>query len=423
MARDDDQLLDLPPVFGSGVIGACDICGTRQAVIVLSKERYKLCVLDFLNKTWIKTDKKPGAPLPLYRSERVWYPTDGTRSGTAQGILLTPTKQVRHPGVLITPDVYGITTTVLDGAIRLAREGMEVFIPDVAKTDGIGPSHHLALRTGVTVRGGIPTSARRVSALVNLYGDALAFLRSREMVDPKRTALLGLSYGGSLALALAARETRLAAVALAYPMPVHPADLAALVSAPLFYVGGARDRVAEKAHRQIRGLSTGDEGAGRVLRAARCRPQLPLPGPPRLRPPVGRSGLVADPGLPEEATVPGSADAPRGPSQARDHGRCPRRSPSHPRSLADGTRHPEADGAGTQRLNRAHPSAGTAAAVSTSSFAARVNRIAFARFPRILNVPSRIALTGSTSFRSSRVQFSGVPSYTNSLGRFRASAW
>ena len=251
MARDDDQLLDLPPVFGSGVIGACDICGTRQAVIVLSKERYKLCVLDFLNKTWIKTDKKPGAPLPLYRSERVWYPTDGTRSGTAQGILLTPTKQVRHPGVLITPDVYGITTTVLDGAIRLAREGMEVFIPDVAKTDGIGPSHHLALRTGVTVRGGIPTSARRVSALVDLYGDALAFLRSREMVDPKRTALLGLSYGGSLALALAARETRLAAVALAYPMPVHPADLAALVSAPLFYVGGARDRVAEKAHRQI----------------------------------------------------------------------------------------------------------------------------------------------------------------------------
>ncbi|HTS32662.1 MAG TPA: dienelactone hydrolase family protein [Thermoplasmata archaeon] len=251
MARDDDQMLDLPPIFGSGVIGTCDICGTRQAVIVLSKERYKLCVLDFLNKTWIKSDKKPGAPLPLYRSERVWYPTDSTRSGKAQGILLTPTKQVRHPGVLVTPDVYGITTTVLDGAIRLAREGIEVFVPDVAKTDGIGPAHLVSLRTGVTVRGGIPTSARRVSELVDLYADALTFLRGREMVDAARTALLGMSYGGSLALALAARDTRLAGVVVAYPMPVHPAGLTALVSAPLLYVGGARDRASEKARRQI----------------------------------------------------------------------------------------------------------------------------------------------------------------------------
>jgi dienelactone hydrolase len=251
MARDDDQLLDLPPVFGSGVIGACDICGTRQAVIVLAKERYKLCVIDFLNKTWVKSDKKPGAPLPPYRSERVWYPTHVTRSGKAQGILLTPTKQVRHPGLLVTPDIYGITTTVLDGAIRVAHEGVEVFIPDVAKTEGIGAAHHLALRTGVSVRGGIRTSARRVEALLGLYADALAYLRGREMVDPTRVALLGVSYGGSLALALAARDTRLAAAALAYPMPVHPPELAALVSSPLLYVGGARDRSAEKARRQI----------------------------------------------------------------------------------------------------------------------------------------------------------------------------
>lgn len=251
MPRDDDQMLDLPRVFGSGVVGVCDICGTRQAVIVLSKERYKLCVLDFLNKTWIKSDKKPGAPLPLYRSDRVWFPTDATRTGKAPGILLTPTKQVRHPGVLITPDVYGITTTVLDGAIRLAREGIEVFVPDVAKTDGIGPAHHITMRTGVTVRGGIPTSARRVSELLALYADALSFLRSREMVDAARTALFGVSYGGSLALALASRDTRVAALALAYPMPLHPAGLATLVSAPVFYVGGDHDRVAEKARRQI----------------------------------------------------------------------------------------------------------------------------------------------------------------------------
>jgi len=251
MPKDDDQLLDLPPVFGSGIIGACDICGTRQAVIVLSKERYKLCVLDFLNKSWIKSDKKPGAPLPPYRSDRIWFPTDSTRSGKAPGIVLSPTKAVKRPGVLITPDIYGITTIVLDGAIRLAKEGCEVLIPDVAKTDGISPAHHLSLRAGVSVRGGIPTSARRVEELVELYGDALTFLRSRELVDPARTALLGVSYGGALAIALAARDTRLAAVALSYPMPVRPDNLSGLISAPLLYVGGERDRVSEKSRRQI----------------------------------------------------------------------------------------------------------------------------------------------------------------------------
>jgi len=251
MPKDDDQLLDLPPIFGSGIIGACDICGTRQAVIVLSKERYKLCVIDFLNKAWVKSDKKPGAPLPPYRSERIWFATDATKSGTAPGIVLSPTKAVKRPGILVTPDVYGITTTVLDGAIRLAKEGFEVMIPDVAKTDGISPAHHISLRAGVTLRGGIPTSARRVEELVGLYGDALRFLRSRELVDPARTGLLGISYGGGLAIVLAARDTRLAAVALAYPMPVRPDHLSGLISAPLLYVGGERDRSAEKTRHQI----------------------------------------------------------------------------------------------------------------------------------------------------------------------------
>ena len=100
MPKDDDQMLDLPPVFGSGIIGVCDICGTRQAVIVLSKERFKLCVLDFLNKSWIKSDKKPGAPLPPYRSGPGLVPDrlDQVRDGP--GIVLSPTKTVKQPGAV-----------------------------------------------------------------------------------------------------------------------------------------------------------------------------------------------------------------------------------------------------------------------------------------------------------------------------------
>ena len=250
--RDDDRMLDLPaPEFGSGVIGVCDICGERQAVIVLNKERYKLCVIDFLNKTWLKSDKKPTSPAPLYRSERVWIDSTVPPTGKVPAIALTPTKVVRHPVVLITPDVFGLTTTVLDAAIRFAREGCEVLVPDLAKTDGIGASHHLSLRSGAQFRGGVAVGSKRVEELVRLYTDALDYLRSREMVDPAKSGVFGLSYGGTLALALAARDPKLAAVALAYPMPVRPAELAQLVTAPIFCVAGSADRASAKAIAQL----------------------------------------------------------------------------------------------------------------------------------------------------------------------------
>ena len=250
--RDDDLLLSLPaPEFGSGIVGVCDICGKRQAVVVLTKERFKLCVLDFLNKTWIKTDKKPGVPAPLYRSERVAFESEATPTGTAQGILLRPTKLARHPAVLVTPDLFGLTTTLLDGAIRLAREGFEVFLPDVGKIDGLGTTHQIAMWSGARFRGGVPVDSRRVDRLLHLYHDALDFLRTREMVDPARSAVFGVSYGASLALALAAQDTKLAAVALAYPMPVKPANLAKLVTAPLLYVAGSEDTATARARRQL----------------------------------------------------------------------------------------------------------------------------------------------------------------------------
>jgi len=251
--RDDDRMLDLPAAeFGSGIIGVCDVCGTRQAVIVLSKERFRLCVIDFLNKAWVKTDKKPGSPAPLYRSERVEFPTSVPTTGKAPAIVLSPTKIVRHPVVLITPDVYGMTTTVLDAAIRFAREGFEVLVPDIVKTDGLRGGRLLALRSGAWFRGGVALDSSRVSDLVRLYGDALAYLLSREMVDPSKAAVFGSSYGATLALGVAASTTKLAAVALAYPMPARPRDLAKLVSAPLLCVAGSSDRNAARAVEQIR---------------------------------------------------------------------------------------------------------------------------------------------------------------------------
>jgi len=268
--RDDDRLLDLPEAeFGSGVIGVCDVCGVRQAVVVLQKERFRLCVLDFLNKTWLKTDRSPTAPPPVYRSERIWYPTEAAPGGRAPAIVLSPTRVFRHPVVLVTPDVYGITTTLLDGAIRFAREGFEVLLPDVGKTDGVGISHHLALRAGRSLRGGVQVTAPRTARLLALYRDALRHLLGREMVDPARAAVFGTSYGGALAMALAAESTSLTAVALAYPVPVVPAALPDLISAPLFLVRGDGDPLAERTERQLRASAVASTSTFGTIRGGR----------------------------------------------------------------------------------------------------------------------------------------------------------
>jgi dienelactone hydrolase len=256
--RDDDLLLTTPGLeFGSGVIGACDICGKRQAVIVLNKERFKLCVIDFLNKTWTGSKLKPGAPLPPYRSERVTFPTDAVPSGEAAGILLVPSKVVRHPIVLITPEVYGITTSLLDAGIHFARAGFEVLIPDLGKTSLFGPTDHFSSRLALRTKGGVAITSPRISKLVRYYADALNYMRSREMVDPDKTAVFGLSFGGSLALGVAGLDQRLSAVALAYPAPVSPSDAVTLVTAKVFVVLGRGDRVAAASRRQLEALPAG----------------------------------------------------------------------------------------------------------------------------------------------------------------------
>ena len=265
--RDDDELLSTPGLeFGSGIVGVCDICRKRQAVIVLLKERYKLCVIDFLNKTWLESKAAPGRPLPPYRSERIFFPTSALPTGKAPAIVLSPTRPVRRPVVLLTPDVYGITTSVLDGAIRLARDGFEVLVPEVGKTAGIGPMDHLSLRSGAITGGGVPVSAPRVRRLLGLYADALRALRSREMVDPTRSALVGLSFGGALALGLAGEDRETTAVAVAYPVPVRPAEHLRLVTAPIFAVAGARDRRALAAVGEIEAAAARGEVTAEVLR-------------------------------------------------------------------------------------------------------------------------------------------------------------
>jgi dienelactone hydrolase len=353
MSDDQDLLLpDYPEIFGSGIIGVCDICGKRQAVIVLQKERYKLCVLDFLNKSWTGTTIKPGAPLPPYRSDRVWFDTAIAKSGTSTAILLTPTKVVRHPTVLITPDVYGVTTVLLDAAIRFAKDGYEVLIPEVGKVPGIGFPEHLATRGGAYLAGGVPLRSSRTRKLVLYFQDALTYLRSRPLADFEKAAIFGVGFGASLALGVAGEEQKLTAVALAYPMPVRPSTYVDLVTAPVLFVDAGRDGASRRARRAFEARATQlaapveyadfpgarrnflsrDVGAydlplaeaawGRILTFLKSRLQPPPPKPPAppkmVAPPVAAAPVPPPappkPAAPQAANPPSPSPVPLAPT-------------------------------------------------------------------------------------------------------------
>lgn len=340
MGDEDLLLADKTLPFGSGVIGVCDICGKRQAVIVLQKERYKLCVLDFLNKAWLGSKAAPGRPLPPFRSDRVWFDSPAAPGGRGQGILLTPTKEVRHPAVLVTSDVFGLTTMVLDAGLRLAHEGFEVFLPDLTKTELLGASDHVALRADARFRGGVRVESARVRKTVTFYNDALAFLRARPMVDPQKTAVFGASYGGSLALAVAGEDRTITAVAVASPVPIEPANYLRLLNAPVLIVAGGRDPVAARSLAQVRAqkgsgidvqeeiysershlflardsgaydLASAEAAWKRILLFLRERlvpPPPKPPTPPVVKPPVPAPPAVSAP--PAAAAPPPKAPAP-----------------------------------------------------------------------------------------------------------------
>jgi carboxymethylenebutenolidase len=242
---DEDLLLETPSgEFGSGVVGVCDICHQRQAVIILSKERFKLCVIDFLNKAWVKTEAKPAAAIPPFTSSREYLPSRAVPGGRAPVVVLSPTKVVKRASVLVVPEVFGLTTQVLEAGVRLAHEGFEVILPDFAKMPGVNLLTYARLRGYRMLFDSVPVSQSHREAYLRVLDDCRRYVKSRPLVDPTHFGVLGISYGGALALAYAAQTPEVGTVALAYPFMIRPASWLQSLKAPVLAVYGSEDNVA-----------------------------------------------------------------------------------------------------------------------------------------------------------------------------------
>jgi carboxymethylenebutenolidase len=239
---DEDLLLERPVgEFGSGVVGICDVCHQRQAVIVLGKERFKLCVLDFLNKSWVKSEAKPEAPTAPFVSSREYLPCRAVPGGEVPVVVLSPTRVVKRASALVVPEVYGLTTQVLEAGVRLAHEGFEVVMPDFAKTPGINLGTYLWLRGYRMLYDSVPVSRTRRERYLRVLDSCREYVQSRNLVDPSRFGVLGVSYGGALALAYAAQTPEVNVVGLAYPFMIRPASWLRQMKAPVLAVYGSSD--------------------------------------------------------------------------------------------------------------------------------------------------------------------------------------
>lgn len=242
---DEDLLLESEhDDFGAGVVGVCDICKVRQAVIVLQKEGFKLCVLDFLNKSWIKTAASPKGHLLPFKSTTEFVPCRAVPGGRVPVIVLSPSEELKRPSALVIPEVYGLTTQVLEAGVRLAHQGYEVAIPDFVRIHGVNFWTAAKLRASKILLDEVHISQSHRDRAFRILETTRKFLLSRPFVVPDRQVVVGLSYGGSLALGFAAQTPGLSGVALAYPYMIHPPSWIQTIHCPVFVVAGGADHKA-----------------------------------------------------------------------------------------------------------------------------------------------------------------------------------
>lgn len=161
-----------------------------------------------------------------------------------RGVLSTPTAPGPHPGLVLIPDVHGVSPLYRELAARFAAEGFAVLVVD------------LYSREGAPKLADAEAAFRFIAALpdARVLGDlgaAVDFLAAAPEVGGKPVGITGFCMGGQYALLAACTLPGIAACVSFYGMvryrvrndlkPRGPLDVAADLSCPYFGIFGAED--------------------------------------------------------------------------------------------------------------------------------------------------------------------------------------
>ncbi len=193
------------------------------------------------------------------------------RDGDAlRGHAAMPAGAGPHPGLVLIPDVRGVSPHYRDVAARFAAEGFVTLVID------------LYSREGVPELPDMPAVARWLEALpdrriLDDLASAVAFVAARPEVAGRRVGITGFCMGGQYALMAACTVPGLSACVSWYGMlrygqtathrPVHPIELAPGLSCP--YLGFFGDQDGLIATADVEALRTVVAGTGQPTEIVR----------------------------------------------------------------------------------------------------------------------------------------------------------
>jgi carboxymethylenebutenolidase len=144
-------------------------------------------------------------------TERIEIPLK--EGGSMGGYLARPTAAGSRPAVLVFMEIFGINEHIRAVTERVAREGYVSLAPDFFHRTGPGADYDYD-EEGFA-RGMKMLNALTADEMIADARAALAYLRSREDVDPDRIGCMGFCIGGHMAY-LTACETDVKATASFY---------------------------------------------------------------------------------------------------------------------------------------------------------------------------------------------------------------
>lgn len=149
---------------------------------------------------------------------------------TTPGYLAMPEGNGPFHAVIAIQEWWGLVGHIKDVADRLAAQGFVTLAPDL---------YHGKVATEPDEARKLVMALDRARAIAEI--DAAAkYLRSLELVQPKKVGIVGWCMGGGLALSAAAHSNQIDAVVCFYGRPLEAADTAKL-KAPVLALYGELD--------------------------------------------------------------------------------------------------------------------------------------------------------------------------------------
>jgi len=169
--------------------------------------------------------------MAVVRTSRVDLQVNGSE---AYAFVAQPDDDLKHPGIVLIQEWWGIEPHIVDLAQKLATEGFIVAVPDLYHGK-VATEPNDAQRMMMLIRGNVEKAAKEIIG-------ALETVKAMPNVEPKQLGLIGFCMGGFITYTIASRYPDLGAVIPFYGAGYDPTpEEVAKVNAPVLAFYGRQD--------------------------------------------------------------------------------------------------------------------------------------------------------------------------------------